>query len=172
MIKIDQLSKEIEKETSLSEVDVHAVLIALQGKIMKHLEEVVRPRTLVELNKAVDALQAIFISVYSEPVALTDFVICEGQEFVLNGRKISFSTRDVVVEEIKVNAQFPEPERRPEDAVRAERHAVVMRALGQFQLRPEERMRLLYMEKPGAPAGLPEHRKFSTFGANMTGGKQ
>ena len=39
MIKIDQLSKEIEKETSLSEVDVHAVLIALQGKIMKHLEE-------------------------------------------------------------------------------------------------------------------------------------
>ena len=39
MIKIDQLSKEIEKETSLSEVDVHAFLIALQGKIMKHLEE-------------------------------------------------------------------------------------------------------------------------------------
>lgn len=39
MIKIDQLSKEIEKETSLSEVDVHAVLIALQGKIMQHLEE-------------------------------------------------------------------------------------------------------------------------------------
>lgn len=39
VVNIDQLSKEIEKETSLSEVDVHAVLIALQGKIMKHLEE-------------------------------------------------------------------------------------------------------------------------------------
>lgn len=39
VVNIDRLSKEIEKETSLSEVDVHAVLIALQGKIMKHLEE-------------------------------------------------------------------------------------------------------------------------------------
>lgn len=38
VVNIDQLSKEIEKETSLSEVDVHAVLIALQGKIMQHLE--------------------------------------------------------------------------------------------------------------------------------------
>ena len=39
VVHIDQLSKEIEKETSLSEVDVHAVLIALQSKIMQHLEE-------------------------------------------------------------------------------------------------------------------------------------
>lgn len=39
VIDINRLSKEIEKETSLSEVDVHAVLIALQGKIMQHLEE-------------------------------------------------------------------------------------------------------------------------------------
>lgn len=38
VVNIDVLSKEIEKETSLSEVDVHAVLIALQGKIMQHLE--------------------------------------------------------------------------------------------------------------------------------------
>lgn len=39
VVDINRLSKEIEKETSLSEVDVHAVLIALQGKIMQHLEE-------------------------------------------------------------------------------------------------------------------------------------
>ncbi len=39
VVDVNRLSKEIEKETSLSEVDVHAVLIALQGKIMQHLEE-------------------------------------------------------------------------------------------------------------------------------------
>jgi len=38
VVDIDRLSKEIEKETSLSESDVHAVLIALQSKIMQHLE--------------------------------------------------------------------------------------------------------------------------------------
>lgn len=39
VVDINRLSKEIEKETSLSEVDVHAVLLALQSKIMQHLEE-------------------------------------------------------------------------------------------------------------------------------------
>lgn len=38
VVDIDRLSKEIEKETSLSESDVYAVLIALQSKIMQHLE--------------------------------------------------------------------------------------------------------------------------------------
>lgn len=37
-INMERLCKEIEKETALSEVEVYAVLIALQSKIKQHLE--------------------------------------------------------------------------------------------------------------------------------------
>ncbi|HEV2614206.1 MAG TPA: vWA domain-containing protein [Gammaproteobacteria bacterium] len=80
---------------------------------IKHIEQIVRPRTLVEFKKVAETIREQFISVYDTPVKL-DETIKAGERFCINGREMIFGAREVVVQRLEV--EEPVQEEAPQEA--------------------------------------------------------